>query len=100
MKIRIANPLSGGSEYTSAKQAREYCRSGAAFMAADGRLVFRTVSKARRTASDAYVDPRGTIWWNGARSHYVGTKDLATFPPGCNVVFPKTGSREAARRYA
>lgn len=62
--------------------------------------MFKRTVQARRSASDAYVDPKGTIWWNGAMSHYVGGKDVAMFPPCCNVVFPKTGTARAARRYA
>lgn len=100
MKIRIVNPLPGGSEYTSVKQASEYCASGVAFMLADGRLMFKRALQARRLASDVYVDPKGTIWWNGARAHYVAGKDVAMFPPCCNVAFPRIGTRRAAMRYA
>jgi hypothetical protein len=39
------------------------------------------------------------LYWNGARSHYVNGKDMAMFPPGCNVLFPKIGTSRAVQRY-
>lgn len=78
-------------------QAREYCNQGLAYFLRDGRLKFR--AHEQRVASDVYVEERGTIWWNGARSNYVDGKDIAAFPPGSNVLFPKSWSARAARRY-
>jgi hypothetical protein len=95
--IEIANPRRYGETCTSMIRAIEYCNRGLAYFLKDGRLKFRA---SQRQASDVYVDRRGTIWWNGARSHYVDGKDIAMFPPCCNVAFPKTGTRRAARRYA
>jgi hypothetical protein len=34
-----------------------------------------------RQRSDAYVNPRGTIWWNGARSIFINGQDIAMFCP-------------------
>jgi len=95
--VEIANPRRHGETHTSLSRALNYCHRGLAYFLADGRLRFKAAS---REYSDAYVDPRGTIWWNGALSHYVDERDLAMFPPGCNVFFPRIGSQRAAKRYA
>jgi hypothetical protein len=98
--IKIANPMPGGRSFTSAARAALYVQTDAAYMLPDGRLQFRAACQAKRQRSDTYVDARGTIFWNGARSQYVDGKDVAMFPPCCNVVFPKTGTKRAAERYA
>lgn len=98
-KIRIMNPLPGGAGYTSVRQALEYCRRGIAYMR-NHVLTFRRGQPGGRLAGDVYVDARGTIWWNGARSFYVDGRDVSMYPPGCNVLFPKAGTVRAARRYA
>ena len=41
----------------------------------------------------------GIVYWNGARALYENGRDVAMFPPGCNVCFPKVGTQRATRRY-
>jgi hypothetical protein len=112
-KIRIANPQPGSAQYTTILRAKRYVHRGEAvligqevhFLSAIEQRHQQNIEKQiaaceGRKASDIYVDQRGVIFWNGARSHYVHGKDLAMFPPCCNVVFPKTGTKNAASRYA
>jgi len=112
-KIKIVNSQPGSARYTSAAQADRYVRRGEAvllgeelhFLSAAELRCHRNIeaqiaNAASRQRSDVYVDQRGTIWWNGARAHYVNGKDVAMFPPCCNVVFPKIGTQRAAERYA
>jgi hypothetical protein len=102
MKIKIANPIIGGSNFTSIKKAQEYCLSGAAYFTSAGELRFYPAIQSRIVIQSAVslIDCRpGMIYWNGARSKYVAGVDVAMYPPCCNVVFPKTGSPEAKRRY-
>jgi hypothetical protein len=112
-KIRIANPQPGCARYTSEAQAERYVRRKEAvligrnlhFLCATEQRHQRNIeiqieTASTRERSDAYVDPRGVIYWNGARSLYIGGKDLAMFPPCCNVVFPKIGTKRAAERFA
>ncbi len=111
-KIKIANPQPGSAQYTTVARAQRYVHRGEAvligpelhFLSATEQRQQQNIEKQitaseGRKSSDVYVDQRGVIFWNGARSHYVHGKDLAMFPPCCNVVFPKTGTKEAASRY-
>lgn len=98
-QVEIANPRTGEARRTSADRADYLCRRGMAYMD-NGRLVLTEELVDGRVRSDVYVDRRGVIYWNGARSQYVDGRDLAMFPPCCNVVFPRVGTRRAAQRYA
>ncbi len=89
----------GEPRRTSESRALHLCRQNSAVMV-NGQLLLLDCAAGVRSPSDVYVDQRGTIYWNGARSRYVEGRDVAMFPPCCNVVFPKTGSLAAARRYA
>lgn len=94
--VEIANPRRHGETHTSLVRAQDYCARGLAYILPDGRLKFRA---SQRRSSDVYVDECGTRWWNGARSVYVAGRDVAMFPPCCNVVYPKAWSERAIKRY-
>jgi len=111
-KIRIANPQPGSAKYTTASQADRYVRRGEAVLIGKT-LHFLTDAEQRhqrnierhisagesRSRSDVYVDRRGTIWWNGARSVFVDGRDVAMFPPFRNVCYPRAWSPAALRRW-
>ena len=101
--VEIANPRRHGETHTSHAKAEEYCRRGLAYWTREGKLKFRE-ARGRAQDSDVFVDRRGVIYWNGARSHYVGegsyARDIQSFPPGCNVYYPKSWTVAAMRRYA
>ena len=93
--VQIANPRRHGETRLNRRKAQEYCARGEAYWLRDGRLRFR---ESDRRASDVYVDRRGVIFWNGARSRYINGQDVAMFPPCRNVVYPKVGTKRAALR--
>jgi len=98
--IQIANPLPGGQSCTSEQRAQDYCKRGVAFMRPDGKLQFSAgcqANRERESEAEFRKHRGGVLYWNGARSNYQGNKDLAMFPPCCNVVFPKTGTNQAKR---
>ena len=104
-KIEIINPLPGGMKFTSPDRAKHFCALGLATMSRGNRLLFTTERQAKindQLSEDAEFDRNrgGMLYWNGARAQYVNGVDLAMFPPGCNVAFPKVGTRRAAKRYA
>lgn len=83
--------------------ALQYCRRGVAYFLRDGRLKFRAncqEQRQREAESEFRANRGGVLFWNGARAHYVNDRDLAMFPPGCNVAFPKIGTARAIKRYA
>lgn len=78
-KIRITNPQPGSAQYCTESRAERYIRRGEAVLFGQ-ELTFLSpidVRKNRaatlvmlqeqraRVRSDAYVDPRGVIFWNG-----------------------------------
>jgi hypothetical protein len=104
-KIQIINPLPGGMRFTSPDRAEHFCHLGMATMSQDGKLLFKEsnqIGMSRILSEDEEFkrNRSGVVYWNGARYRVVDNKDLSMFPPCCNVVFPKVGTRRAARRYA
>jgi hypothetical protein len=98
--IRIANPLPGGQDCTSEARALDYCNKGVAFINYSGLLQFKAgcqVNRDREAESEFRANRGGVLYWNGARANYQGKKDVAMFPPCCNVVFPKVGTNQAGR---
>ena len=93
--VEIINPIPGGSGYTSARKAAEYVLRGRAIMVGS-QLQFVD----RKPDAKLRPPPQDALWWNGARSRYINGTDVAMFPPGCNVLFPKVGTARAARRYS
>ncbi len=99
----------------SRTRAANLVRRGKAVWLPDGRLqiadeerirftdmeVRRALSEETREEASEFARNRGgVLFWNGARARYVDGRDIAMFPPGCNVAFPKIGTLRAARRYA
>lgn len=106
MSAEISNPRLGGSRYTSIRQAAEFVKRGIAVWLPDGRLRFTDqanaghmaaeMSRSLREEAEEFARNRGErVYWNGSRN-YPG----AAYPPGCNVAFPKTGTKAAAKRYS
>ncbi len=98
--IKIINPKPGGSRYMALSNAEYFVRRGLAKMEA-GMLRFFEISQAEREAEANFREIRkGILYWNGARSHYDAfDRDVAMFPPCCNVVFPKAHSPRAIQRF-
>ncbi len=105
-KIEIINPLPGGMRFTSLERAQHFCRLGMATLSHDGRLLFKLDNQERLELRQLSADAEfqrnrgGILYWNGARSILTEADvDIATHLPGENVLFPKTGTVAAARRY-
>jgi hypothetical protein len=109
MKVTIANPRCGGAKHTSLRRAEAFVRRGIARWLPDRRIEFVEQARLRYQAAELRQTLReeaiqfarnrgGVIYWNGARSVYVNGSDVAMYPPGSNVTFPKVGT-VAARRY-
>jgi hypothetical protein len=110
MQIKIANPRCGGAKYTSARRASEFVARGIARWLPDESIEFveeirlaHLTSEMRQSLweeNHEFLKNRGgVLFWNGARAVYKSGQDLAMFPPGCNVSFPKVGTKRAAMRY-
>jgi hypothetical protein len=87
LKIEILNPLPGGMKFTSSERARNFVRRGLAFFNG-GRLCFYQSTQDARSEDAEFMRNRGgMLFWNGARSKFVDGRDVAMYPPGCNVAF-------------
>lgn len=109
--ITIANPRPGGAKHTSPDRAAQFVKRGIAEWLPDGRIHFVDQARLRHQAAELRQTLReeaiefarnrsGVVYWNGARAVYIDGYDVAMFPPGCNVSYPKVGSARAARRFA
>ncbi len=86
-QIEIENPRAGERPITSEKRAMHFVHQGVAVIH-NGRLKYLDRATGMRMRSDVYVDQRGPIYWNGARSIIINGEDVAKYPPCCNVVYP------------
>jgi hypothetical protein len=111
MKVTIANPRCGGAKHNSLPRGEAFIRRGIARWLPDGRIEFMQQTRLRYEAAELRQTPReeaiqfarnrgGVVYWNGARSVYVNGRDVAMYPPGSNVVFPKVGTAGDRRYYA
>jgi hypothetical protein len=113
-RVAIANPRAWGSKRISRSKANSLVKRGKAIWLPDGkiritdaaRLQFASMTTNFHIAEEQCEAERefrrnraGILYWNGARAQYKNGVDLAMFPPGCNVLYPKVGTARAARRY-
>jgi len=99
-EVEILNPLPGGLRKTSLSRANNFVARGLAVME-NHKLQFLSGGHGERSEEGEFGHNRGGIlFWNGAMSKYANGVDIAMYPPGCNVLFPKVGTLRAAKRYA